>query len=241
MAVSLWQVSQLEQFNNGIVGRLLRQLADVRGSLFGVAPELVRDELLSLAPALADQYGQLIMAGAAEWYEQVRAAELSGRYSARLGAAPDSLAVERNVRFAADQLFTENPGLAFELLGAALERHVIGSSRDTIMTNTEHDPKSVGWHRIARSGGCDFCVMLSQRGAVYTRRGVDFAAHDNCHCRVAPSWDPKAPEVDVRAYEMSKSTAKMSDRQKAAHDKRLRDWMDAHKDSIESFRAELQD
>lgn len=241
MQVAISQVNQLSQVNNQLIQYLDREIADLFGMLNLTDPEAVRDALLEITPQLAQVYAEQAAVGSAEWYELVRRSQVGGQYYAAPAAGVAPAVVERNVRYAAGDLFTDTPELTLSKLTGSMRRHVLGASRDTIMLNTEKDRDSVGWHRIARAGGCDFCVMLSQRGAVYKRRNADFAAHDNCRCRIAPSWDPSAPEVDVRAYEASKTTAKMDEDQKAAHNKNVKQWMDANKDGLDEFRKELTD
>ena len=241
MQVAVSQVNQLSQINNQLIRYLDSDLAGFFWMMNLTDPEAVRDALLEVAPQLAHVYSEQVAAGAAEWYELVRRSQVGGQYYAAPAAGPDPLTIERNVRWAAEDLFTDTPELTLSKLTGAMRRHVLDASRDTVILNTEKDRESVGWHRIARATGCDFCVMLSQRGAVYKRRGADFAAHDNCRCRIAPSWDPSAPEVDVRAYEASKTTSKMNAEQKEAHNRRVKEWMDANKDGLDEFRKELTD
>lgn len=241
MQVDVRQVNQLTDVNQQLIRYLERDLADLFGMLNLTDPEAVRDALLEIAPQLAQVYGEQAAVGSAEWYELVRRAQVGGQYYAAPAAGIDPAVVERNVRYAAGDLFTDNPQVTLTKLSSGLSRHVLNSSRETIILNTERDRDASGWHRIARADSCDFCVMLSQRGAVYTRRGVEFAAHFDCRCRIAPSWDPSAPEVDVKAYEASKRTSKMSPEQQERHRKNVQSWMDANKDGLDEFRKELTD
>jgi len=241
MQVAISQVNQLSRVNEQLIRMLDAELSELFSMLNLTDPGAVRDALLEVAPQLVTVYAEQAAVGSAEWYELVRRAQVGGQYYAAPAAGVDPAVVERNVRYAAADLFTDNPQMTLSKLSSGLSRHLLNTSRDTIMLNADKDRESVGWHRIARAGGCDFCVMLSQRGAVYKRRNADFAAHDNCRCRIAPSWDPSAPEVDVRAYEASKTTAKMDEDQKAAHNKNVKQWMDANKDGLDEFRKELTD
>lgn len=241
MQVAVSQVGQLTEVNRQLIRYLERDLAELFGMLNLTDPEAVRDALLEIAPQLVQVYGEQAAVGSAEWYEAVRRSQVGGQYYAAPAAGVDPAVIERNVRYAASDLFTDNPEMTLSKLSGALQRHVLGASRETIILNTEKDREAYGWHRIARAAGCDFCVMLSQRGAVYKRRNAGFAAHDSCHCRIAPSWDPNAPEVDVRAYEASKTTSKMDAEQRERHNKNVKQWMDANKEGLDEFRKELTD
>lgn len=239
MQVAISQVNQLSQVNEQLIRMLDAELADLFSMLNLTDPGAVRDALLEVAPQLVTVYAEQAAVGSAEWYELVRRAQVGGQYYAAPAVGVVPAVVERNVRYAAADLFTDNPQMTLSKLSSGLSRHLLNTSRDTIILNTERDQQAYGWHRIARADSCNFCVMLSQRGAVYTKRGVDFAAHDDCRCRVAPSWDPSAPEVDVKAYEASQRTSKMTDEQKEAHNRNVRAWMDQYGDELDTFRSEL--
>lgn len=226
MTVSTAQAQELRSFNNGVLAGLSREFRGVERSLSGLSAERQRDALLDVAPGLVGKYGTASATGSAVWYERVRRSELGGTFSARQAAAPPSEVVRRNVRWAAGSLFLGTPDSAYDLLEGAMSRQVLGVSRETVSENVRRDPQAAGWQRIAQPDGCDFCVMLSQRGAVYKRGTADFASHDNCRCAALPSWDRSAPEVDVMAYEASQRTSGMSDAQKSAHNRRVRVWID---------------
>lgn len=237
--LSISQLNELRRFNESVVAGIPGELRALERSLAGSSPEVMRDALLDVAPAIADRHGSVIAAGSAEWYEQVRRSEVGGSYAARPGALPDADVVRQNVRYAAGALFTGDRVSPFLSLRGSLERHVLDTGRGTIKANVDRDRTAVGWHRIARVTGCDFCVFLAQRGAVYMKQTADFASHDNCFCRAAPSWDPSAPEVDVRAYEASQKTGNMTPAQKDRHQRNINEWMDANKWQLDDFRSEL--
>jgi len=54
-----------------------------------------------------------------------------------------------------------------------------------------------GFRRVTSGSPCAFCSMLASRGAVYSRRGADFQAHDGCSCSPEPVWEheQEPPEV----------------------------------------------
>lgn len=237
--VALAQLEELSRFNAAAVASIPVELRALRSSLAGASAEVSRDALLEVAPGLVDRHGALVAAGSAEWFERVRRSEVGGSFAARLGVLPDPDVVRRNVRWAAGALFEDGRVSPFETLAGSLSRQVLDVGRGTIRENVNRDPRAVGWNRIARADGCDFCVMLAGRGGVYKKATADFASHDHCKCRAAPSWDPTAPEVDARAYEASKKTSGMSPAQKARHQKNVNEWLDANRWRLDELRAEL--
>lgn len=185
-----------------------RDLTAFFGSLNLARPEAARDALLEYVPFLVQQYGESAAAVAADWYDEVRAAEsVPGRFRALAQPSPYQSAVEDTVRRAAGSLFTDSPAATLTALTATSGKYVIAASRQTIAYSSDRDPRARGWRRVTRPGSCGFCRMLAGReGAVYTRQSVHFASHDDCNCASVPSWDPNAPEVDVPQYEGSLRT-----------------------------------
>lgn len=224
-------VEVLRAANRGAVVLATRALEAFWGSLDLGRPEAVRDALLEYLPVLVEQYGEAAAVVAADWYDDLRAAEgLADGFTARMG---EPVAVERvrsRVRFGAQHLFTENPGQTLVFLSSAVTRYVLEPGRVTVAESVRADPVAVGWHRETRGGGCGFCRMLAGRGAVYKRATANFAAHDDCHCVAVPSWDANAPEVPVDLYRASERTTGMTPEQKARHNALIRRAIDEYVD-----------
>lgn len=253
--ISRSEISRLDRAQGALEGQAQGQLRDVFSSLPLDRPDVARDALLEAYPAVALAYGTAASTVAAEWYEEMRRVEKGGAYTARLSAPPDEVRFERTVRWAAAGLFEENASSTLALLDGSLVRSLGDFQRDTINENVQRDSAAAGWHRIAQPDGCDFCVMLSQRGAVYKRATADFASHDNCRCKIVPGWDMNAPEVDVRAYEASERVGILRRRandpsltarerqaaRRALEDRRgrINTWIYLNRSSLEQFRAEL--
>ena len=223
--VSAADTAQLRQAQQGLrklVEAELRNLVDVRPSRGIVG---LRNELLRSIPALVEYYGEAAATVAADWYENVRDAEnipAKQRFHSELIIPDRFKETEGTVRRAAGALFTDDPEAFLRSVNGPISRYVIDASRATVIENTHRDPQARGWQRITRAGSCDFCRMLAGRGSVYVARTAQFAAHNDCNCAAAPSWDPTAPEADVRQYEASERTARMDEEQKQAHRERIR-------------------
>ncbi|MCM6761401.1 hypothetical protein NB037_03130 [Rathayibacter sp. ZW T2_19] len=218
------QANVLRDLQAGVARQVREELDQFFGSLNLDKPEAVREALLQYVPLLVRSYGQGAASVAADWYDEVRAgANVRGRFRAQVADSVEQFRIERTVRFAAQYLFTGAAALALPSLLAPVERYVVEPSRLTIVGATTRDPRASGWYRKTRSDGCDFCRKLAGKG-VYKYDG-DFAAHNDCGCVAVPSWDPDAPEVDVRAYEASRYTGGMTPAQKADHNAKIRDWI----------------
>ncbi|MGW0933651.1 VG15 protein [Streptomyces sp. NPDC002666] len=85
--------------------------------------------------------------------------------------------------------------MASQLQGSA-ERLVLAGSRDTTMRTFQERDEMAGWRRTG-SGSCAFCAMLIGRGAVYSKKSVEFRAHDRCGCAAEPLYrrEPEPPHV----------------------------------------------
>lgn len=192
-------------------------------------PERAATAFRAYLPLLVSRYGELAGEMAADWYDAARAAEsAAGRFAARPVASPYADAVEGTARRLAGALFTDDPDLARSGAKAKASKYVLAAARATITRSVDRDPAARGWRRVTRFGACGFCRALAGRGAVYARESVHFASHGDCGCAAVPSWDPAAPEVDVRAYEASQRTSRMTPQQRARHNTRMREWMAEH-------------
>lgn len=187
-------VNRLRIAVDGAVGLARNDLAEIFAAIVGGDPRLTRDALLEIVPALVREYGDLSAAVAAEWYEEVRAASVGGTYRAQLGGPAASSDIESSVRWAAGELFGDNPEQALVRLSGALNRHISYSSRDTVRRNVAGDPGRPRYARVPSGAKtCAFCSMLASRGFVYhtqTSAGGDWNSfHDDCRCQVVPEWD----------------------------------------------------
>ena len=229
-------VETLQAANRGLVALARRDLRAFWSTLDLTQPERARDLLLEFMPALVEQYGEAAATVAADFYDDLRAAERApGRFSARMADVVSVDRVQARTRFAAQHLFTETPSQMLTFLTGAATKYVLEPGRATIVQSTAADPAAAGWHRETRSSetyasGCDFCRMLAGRGSVYKDSTARFAAHDDCHCVALPSWDANAPEVDAMAYVASQRTSAMSPAQRERHNARVRDWIAADAD-----------
>ncbi|MGE0133753.1 MAG: hypothetical protein AB7L91_06330 [Dehalococcoidia bacterium] len=73
-------------------------------------------------------------------------------------------------------------------LSGAASRIALNGGRATVLTAVERDPRAIGWARVTDGSPCAFCAMLAGRGGVYSKRTVDFEAHDHCSCTSEPVY-----------------------------------------------------
>lgn len=222
-------LADLRRGSEGIATLAVRDLEGFWASLNLNRPEAALDALLLFTPALVEQYGDAVAAFAADWYDEIRAAErVQGAFRASVVASPYLDATEGTVRRAASALFTDNPFETLESLTATAPKYVLAAGRETVTRSSDRDPRAAGWQRVVRPSGCSFCRMLAGRGGVYRESSVHFAAHKGCNCAAAPSWDQSAPEVDVRIYEASRRTTGMTPEQKERHNALIRRAIDEY-------------
>jgi hypothetical protein len=192
-------------------------------------PEAARDALLGFVPFLVERYGEMAAVFAADWYDEVRAAEgVPGRFRAEVAPPAETVAVVETTRRLAGALFTDRPQDMLPGLTSKAGKFALVGSRETVTRAVARDPRASGWQRVTRVGACRFCRMLAGRGAVYREATAHFASHGDCNCAAVPSWDQDAPEVDVTLYRASQRTSSMSEQQKAAHNALIRDALDRY-------------
>lgn len=127
--------------------------------------------------------------------------------------------LERDLARLTDEMLAQATEDSLRLLEPVVQRDVASGFWDTMTSNSTADPDALGWQRYARPGACKFCLMLADKGAVYTETTADFAAHSSCHCVVGPSYDPDAPRASVMQY--MASTKNRTPEQRA----RLREYL----------------
>lgn len=90
-----------------------------------------------------------------------------------------------------------------------VHRTVADAFRHTTMQNSINDDASRGWKRTAEVGACDFCLMLADRGGVYTTQTAKFAAHDHCKCSADAEFRTPG-EAEAFVYQRSQRTQQMA-------------------------------
>ncbi|WP_346921872.1 hypothetical protein [Glutamicibacter creatinolyticus] len=180
------QVQQLRDANRQIVELVSGELQAIFYSLNLNKPELARDALLELFPLLVDKYGPLAAQVAVEWYREV----LPGTNPVAASSAYPLEALQKKVRYAAGDLFTDDPYGTLRNLTGALGKYVRQPGRDTIQINAMRD--KVGWARVPRGPRtCSFCLMLASRSGAWlyntkekalSRKSDGEEYHGNCNC-----------------------------------------------------------
>lgn len=179
--------------------------ADIAGLLDGIdfsRPEMVRDALLELIPALVQEYGTIAATAAAEWYEDLRRrAGVPGPHRTVLSPGAQAEQVEATVRYAAGALFGSAPSTAGGILNGAVQRLISYSSRDTIRRNVASDRSRARYARVPSGAKtCAFCEMAAGQGFSYaSEEAAAQEFHDDCDCQVAVEWE-SAP-ADIAGYD----------------------------------------
>lgn len=66
---------------------------------------------------------------------------------------------------------------------------VLEGGRQTILQTAQQDPIATGrWRRVTGGRSCPFCVMLANRGPVFSDDTADFSAHAHCGCSASPEF-----------------------------------------------------
>lgn len=156
--------------------------------------------LEAFMPELIQAYGEVGAAIAADFYDDLRdrSPRIRTAYRAVMGDAVRVEAVRASTRWAVGPLFgkgaVRTPEQALANVVQVSNRFILGSGRETIMTNVARDPARARYARVPTgSSTCPFCLMLASRGAVYTS-GDDAGHkyHGHCDCVPTPMWDGDA-------------------------------------------------
>lgn len=187
-------------------------------------PQARRLALLEDVPELISYYSDGSAALAADFYEDERlGAGVTGAFSAQLVIPDRTVKVRRAIAWAADPLFDDGDELAGARLGELVQLETARPFRATVTGNRTRDPQAVGWRRET-AGGCRFCRMLAERGAVYRESTARFAAHANCHCTAVPVFGANDTGETASVLQYRASSRNRTSAQQA----QLRDYLDSH-------------
>lgn len=194
-------VDDLGDAGRHVVEMARRDLVAYFASLDLTDPAAVRDALLEFVPILTTEYGEVAAVAAAEWYEEVRAAQVAGTYRAVPGAVAPVEAVQGSVRYAAGHLFGDDPAQALAVISGAIQRHILYAQRDTVARNVKLDPRKPRFARVPMGPKtCAWCSMLASRGFVYLTREtagiIRDHYHDDCDCAIVSSWTAGQSHID---------------------------------------------
>lgn len=187
-------------------------------------PEQRRAALLDTVPEIVNYYADGSAALAADFYEEQRD-EAGGATSfvPELIVADTTVKVRRGVAWASDPLFAEEPDelAAADRLAQVVQIRTATPYRQTILDAYRADDYCIGWRRITR-GGCRFCRMLADRGAVYKETTAIFASHPNCNCTAQPVFRNQDPGEEASALQYMSSRRNRTPESRA----RIRDALD---------------
>jgi hypothetical protein len=183
------------------------------------SPKERRLQMLDDVPAIIGYYAEGSAALAADFYEETRAAAgARASFSVDMTIADRVVKIRRGIAWAAEPLFDDfSKGDAGtpDRLAEIVQLESARPYRDTITSNRLRDPDAVGWQRIA-AGGCKFCRMLADRGAVYKSTTANFASHPHCHCTAQPVFrggdvGPEADPIQYMASRRSRTPAQRAE------------------------------
>jgi len=179
------EMRQLKEANAEIAKLVKEELQGIFYALDLSQPEQTRDAMIELLPLLLDKYGPIAAQVSADWYRMM----MPNSTPEIINPKTTVEQITSTVRWAAGDLFTENPFGTLDKLTSALGRWTRQPGRDTIQINANRD--KIGWGRIPTGEKtCAFCLMLASRSgawlynsqatALKDGQGDDY--HNLCDC-----------------------------------------------------------
>lgn len=198
---NLADVNRLSGASKQVVALAQGDLTKAFGLLDLTRPEAAQEALLEIMPGLVREHGDTAAVAAAEWYEEVRAAQLGGSFSASLATPISDAAPIGSVRYASGHLFTDDPWQTLNVLNGAIQRQVLHSSRETVFMNGARDAARPRWARVPTGRKtCAFCEMLASRGYAYASEssagGGRNSFHDACNCQIVVEFDSSSSRIE---------------------------------------------
>jgi len=188
--------------------------------------EARRAALLDNVPGVIDYYSDGSAALALDFYEEERdMAGVRSAFTPTLSIEDRTVKTRSAIAWAAAPLIVELDDIeaASGRLAEVVQLEVARANRDQITTNRRNDPASVGWRRIT-AGGCKFCRMLADKGAIFKQATARFAAHPSCHCTAQPVFTTNDTGVEASVMQYKASRRGRSAAQRAE----LRSYLDTY-------------
>lgn len=231
------QVDEFRTANAELIDLVEERLDSFWAATEGGDPVAGLNALLNFIPLLTQQFGELAATIAADWYEELRFDAIDQGLIAAISRATsfdvvrsDPVILEISAAASSywrHRMATDGPDPVVAGVKAAATRAVRQSGRQTIGRNADRDSAARGWQRVTSPGACRFCRALADRGGVYTRRSVRFAAHGpTCNCAAVPTWDQSLHEVEPFVYVASENTSSLSPEQRQLQRERVRAWLE---------------
>jgi hypothetical protein len=158
----------------------------------------------TIATGTVQQFGQVATVTATSSYQALRDIGMNdalanliastGRADAYL-AQPIPVAAANRVDSVVGQTmkkYSQGQFVAAQsFLGQAVARVVGNIYRETQVTNSERDPRAVGYQRVASAGACSFCLTVALNQ--YTTFEQSGGYHTHCSCSSVPIFKGQQP------------------------------------------------
>lgn len=172
------EAARYKRANDDLATRIERDLRKAWAALGAATPDQRRDVLLDVTPGLVRRYGEIAGALAADYFEATTGARATI-------VEPNEAAMTGSVRALAGGLYTGLSAPVLTAVTAATVRHALQAGRSTIYGSAART-RGIRFARVPEPGACDWCRILSSRGAVYASRetagGEGNEYHDGCGC-----------------------------------------------------------
>lgn len=194
--VSKAEAAKFKAANDDLSRRITRDIRKAWTALGAYSPEGKRDALLDIVPGLVATYGDAAAAVAIEYFEQTTGA----RGTIHEGSTP--AAVQGSIRALVGGLWDGKEAEAISLVIGSATRHMLQAGRSSIYRSTRSTP-GLRFARVPEAGACDWCRIMSSRGAIYLTRetaggeGNDY--HDDCACLATAVRDGDDLPYDAEA------------------------------------------
>lgn len=131
----------------------------------------------------------------ASFYNTARQYELGHAITPTTETGRNPQATEGAVRAFAQKLVDGKYDEFVDLCAGRIDYECKVAAAETCLNNARRDPKPPRFARVpAGDETCDFCLMLASNGFVYHNEVTASHSHENCDCRIVPSWGADSVE-----------------------------------------------
>lgn len=189
------ELARLTAANDELTTQLQRAIRRAWGALGAATADEKRDVMLDVLPGLIREHGQVAAVIAAEFFEATTGA------TATIIDPVEDAAVLESTRYLAGRLYDGREAAFLTGITSMATRNMLQHGRSTTYESALRTP-GIFYARAPEPGACNWCLLLSSRGAVYAssteavkvsvargkggrRPGEDF--HDSCRCDAIPA------------------------------------------------------
>lgn len=192
---------RIRSLGDAAYGAVKKRIASFMARFPGATVAETRDFAVESVNAAVMTYGDAASTCAADLYDQMAESAGATLPPAVLDTSDAAEYIEKEIRYQAGKLVAGKPAEFAEAAARSAKAQTQRRANDTMTKNVKRD--GVGYARVPLGfETCTFCLMLASQGFVYkSAKTAGAHYHDNCRCKVVPSFGRGGKATGVEGYD----------------------------------------